>query len=108
MSPTARTALIRERFRKLYPSKVVVLPKAEKKPKIERKPAFGGIEAGWFGTASAWNQGRREWLFEPEKKKSPVALATKRIKRDSPLTVISRKLKRGVIIWQKYPQMQRT
>ena len=104
MSPTARTALIRERFKKLSSSKVVVVPKSEKKPKIQRQPSFGGIVAGWFGNAEAWNWGKTDWVVKPDEKPNPATPSTKRAKGVSPLTVISEKLKRGAVIWEKYPR----
>jgi len=104
MSPSKRADLIRQRFKTLYPSKVIRIPKSEKRPEVDRQCGFGGIMAGWFGNAEAWNWGKRDWLMRTEFKRNPTALSTKRIKRESPLTVISRKLKRGAVIWQKYRQ----
>jgi hypothetical protein len=87
MDSAARANLIRARFKARYPSKVIPPTQPREKPQIDRKAAFGGIEAGWFGTAGAWNWGKTEWIQQPATEEEAERV---RIKRDQGKSALGR------------------
>lgn len=112
MSPEERAKILRERFKTLYPGAqkpTLVSPRLRKA--AESSPRFSRLNSGWHSHISdspsdvVATRKKPKWVkLADEKPNGLVPHATRQKPAVHPLTLISRKLKRGEIVWEKYPR----